>query len=51
MHAGEFVGGPLMIVLLALVFRALLRRRLVDHARARTGQGQLGRMEGHAAWT
>src|SRR5437879_9932507 len=30
---GEFVGGPLMIVLLALVFRAFLKRRLVDEAR------------------
>src|SRR5919109_2019831 len=29
----EFVGGPLMIVLLALVFRAFLDRRLVEEAR------------------
>src|SRR6058998_1699843 len=29
----EFVGGPLMIVLLALVFRAFLSRKLVDEAR------------------
>src|SRR5205823_1446262 len=29
----EFVGGPLMIVLLALVFRLLLKRRLVEEAR------------------
>src|SRR5438445_11303548 len=28
--AGEFVGGPLMIVLVALVFRAFLRDRLVE---------------------
>src|SRR5205085_2100026 len=34
---GEFVGGPLMIVLLALVFRLFLRRRLVEEARARPG--------------
>src|SRR5881397_1454211 len=27
---GEFVGGPLMIVLLALVFRVFLKRQLVD---------------------
>jgi uncharacterized membrane protein YraQ (UPF0718 family) len=27
---GEFIGGPLMIVFLALLFRAFLRRRLVD---------------------
>src|SRR2546427_12748655 len=27
---GEFVGGPLMIVLLAVLFRLLLKQRLVD---------------------
>jgi uncharacterized protein len=45
---GEFVGGPLMIVLLALVFRLFLRRRLVDEAREQAERGVLGRMEGHA---
>src|SRR6059036_703627 len=30
---GEFVGGPLMIVLVALVFRAFLKKGLVDEAR------------------
>src|SRR6059036_1515999 len=45
---GEFVGGPLMIVLLALVFRAFLRRELVEEARAEAERGVLGRMEGHA---
>src|SRR5919198_1179768 len=30
----EFVGGPLMIVLLAIVFRLLLKRRLFVEARA-----------------
>src|SRR5437667_9370617 len=45
---GEFVGGPLMIVLLALVFRLLLRQRLVDEARRQAERGVLGRMEGHA---
>jgi uncharacterized protein len=29
----EFVGGPLMIVFIALLFRAVLRRRLVEQAR------------------
>src|SRR5438874_8138536 len=28
--AAEFVGGPIMIVVLALLFRAFLRRRRVD---------------------
>jgi uncharacterized protein len=45
---GEFVGGPLMIVLLALVFRAFLRPPLVDEARIQAERGLLGRMEGHA---
>jgi uncharacterized membrane protein YraQ (UPF0718 family) len=45
---GEFVGGPLMIVLVALLFRLLLKRRLVEEARAEADQGRLGSMEGHA---
>jgi len=45
----EYVGGPLMIVALALLFRALLRRRLVDEARREAEKGRLGSMEGHAA--
>ncbi len=45
---GEFVGGPLMIVLLALLFRAFLRRRMVEEARAEADKGRLGSMEGHA---
>jgi uncharacterized membrane protein YraQ (UPF0718 family) len=44
----EFVGGPLMIVLLALVFRTFLRRSLVDEARREADRGVVGRMEGHA---
>jgi hypothetical protein len=45
---GEFVGGPLMIVLMALVFRVFLKRGLVEEARANADRGVLGRMEGHA---
>jgi uncharacterized membrane protein YraQ (UPF0718 family) len=45
---GEFVGGPLMIVLLALVFRVFLKRRLVEEAREQAERGVVGRMEGHA---
>jgi len=44
----EFVGGPLMIVLVAVVFRVLLRRRLVEQARRQADRGVAGRMEGHA---
>jgi uncharacterized membrane protein YraQ (UPF0718 family) len=44
----EFLGGPLMIVLLALAFRAFLSRRLVEQAREHADRGAMGRMEGHA---
>jgi uncharacterized membrane protein YraQ (UPF0718 family) len=45
----ELVGAPIMIVLLALLFRAFLTQRLVDEARAEAEKGRLGSMEGHAA--
>ncbi len=45
---GEFVGGPLMIVLLALAFRVFLKRKLVEDARKQADKGVLGSMEGHA---
>src|SRR5437868_5555098 len=45
----EFVGAPIMIVLLALIFRLFLTARLVDEARAEAEKGRLGSMEGHAA--
>jgi uncharacterized protein len=45
---GEFVGGPLMIVLIAVAFRAFLKKRLVDEARAQANRGLVGSMEGHA---
>ena len=45
---GEFVGGPLMIVLAAIVFRLFLQRGLVEKAREHAERGVLGRMEGHA---
>ena len=47
--AAEFVGGPIMIVLMALLFRVLLRQRLVDEARTQADRGLAGSMEGHAA--
>jgi uncharacterized protein len=47
--AAEFVGGPLMIVLLALLFRALLRPQMVQAARQQADKGLVGVMEGHAA--
>ena len=44
----EFVGGPLMILILALLFRRFLSRRLVEEARGQAERGLLGSMEGHA---
>src|SRR5438552_12574316 len=45
---GEFIGGPLVIVLMALVFRVFLKRGLAEEARANADRSVLGRMEGHA---
>jgi uncharacterized membrane protein YraQ (UPF0718 family) len=45
----EFVGGPIMIVLLAVLFRLFLRQRLLESARAQADKGLSGSMEGHAA--
>jgi uncharacterized protein len=46
---GEFLGGPIMIVVLALLFRSFLRPRLLDEARRQADRGLAGSMEGHAA--
>jgi uncharacterized protein len=47
--AAEFVGGPIMIVLLAVLFRMFVRSRLIDEARKQADRGIAGSMEGHAA--
>ncbi|WP_020647399.1 permease [Amycolatopsis balhimycina] len=47
--AAEFVGGPIMIVLLAVLFRLFVRRRLLETAREQAEKGLAGSMEGHAA--
>jgi len=47
--AAEFIGGPLMIVVLAVLFRLFVRTRLVDAARRQADRGLAGSMEGHAA--
>ncbi len=46
--AAEFVGGPLMVVLVALMFRLFLSRKLVAKARTQADKGLKGKMEGHA---
>ncbi|RSD09523.1 permease [Amycolatopsis eburnea] len=47
--AAEFVGGPIMIVLLAVLFRVFVRGRLLEKAREQAEKGIAGSMEGHAA--
>jgi len=46
---GEFVGGPIMIVLMAVAFRLFVRQRLIAEAREQADKGLAGSMEGHAA--
>lgn len=44
----EFTGGPIMIILLVVLFRVFLRPPLVDAAKRQAERGIQGRMEGHA---
>jgi uncharacterized protein len=46
--AAEFVGGPIMIAILVLLFKAFLTPRLVEAARRQAEKGIKGIMEGHA---
>jgi uncharacterized membrane protein YraQ (UPF0718 family) len=47
--AAEFIGGPVMIVVLALLFRVCVRPRMIAAARRQADRGIAGSMEGHAA--
>ncbi|WP_280318770.1 permease [Nocardia wallacei] len=47
--AAEFIGGPVMIVLVAVLFRLFVRSRLIEQARRQADRGLAGSMEGHAA--
>jgi uncharacterized membrane protein YraQ (UPF0718 family) len=44
----EFIGAPIMVALLVLLFRRFLSRELLEEARAQADRGITGRMEGHA---
>jgi uncharacterized membrane protein YraQ (UPF0718 family) len=46
--AAEFVGGIVMIAILAVIFRRALSPSLVEEAQANAERGRTGRMEGHA---
>ena len=45
----SWVGGLVMIVLLSVLLRLVLRKPMVERARAQADRGVAGRMEGHAA--
>ena len=44
----EFVGGPIMIAIMALLFKLFLKPEMVDVARRQADRGLVGAMEGHA---
>jgi uncharacterized membrane protein YraQ (UPF0718 family) len=44
----EFVGAPVMVALLVVLFRLFLNRKLLDEAKRQADRGITGRMEGHA---
>ncbi|MCG7608516.1 hypothetical protein BA059_03345 [Mycolicibacterium sp. (ex Dasyatis americana)] len=47
--AAEFIGGPVIIVTVAVIFRITLRQKVIQHAREQADRGLAGSMEGHAA--
>ncbi len=47
--AAEFAGGPIMIALLAILFRRFLSKRMTGEALKQANKNVAGRMEGHAA--
>jgi uncharacterized protein len=47
--AAEFLGGPIIIVLVAVLFRLFVRQQLIEKAREQADKGLAGSMEGHAA--
>ena len=44
----EFVGAPIMVGLLVVLFRRFLGRQLLEEAKVQADRGIAGRMEGHA---
>jgi uncharacterized protein len=44
----EFVGGPIMIAIMALLFKLFLKPEMVNVARRQADRGLVGAMEGHA---
>src|ERR1700722_379723 len=46
--AAEFLGAPIMVAILILLFRRFLSKRAVETAKEHAEKGLAGRMEGHA---
>src|SRR5579862_3032651 len=46
--AAEFLGAPVMVMILVILFRAFLTGRMVDQPRQQADKGVQGSMEGHA---
>src|SRR5260221_8084939 len=44
----EFIGAPIMVALLVVIFRLFLSPELVQEAKVQADRGIAGRMEGHA---
>src|SRR5437762_2158706 len=47
--AAEFVGAPIMVALMAFLFRRLVKSHMIEEARQQADRGVAGAMEGHAA--
>ncbi len=45
----EYIGGLLMVIFIAIIFRFTLTPRLIQMAKTHAEEGRTGRMEGHAA--
>lgn len=46
--AAEFIGGPMMIVIMVILFRLFLRPKMIQRAKQQAEKGLIGSMEGHA---
>lgn len=46
--AAEFIGGPLMIAIMVVLFKIFLKPKMVEAARQQAEKGLKGEMEGHA---
>jgi uncharacterized protein len=44
----EFIGAPIMVIILVMLFRRFLSRQLLTQAKEQAERGVQGRMEGHA---